>query len=157
MNIITESQIEEFAKELLEKQDYRYVYAPDDGMLERDSYEPVVLLLDRLRKVRRINLDILADQQEEAIREIQSIASLELIANNESFHCYMTEGVPVSSQRERKECGDLVWLVAFEKSVTNYFEKILSNTKQIQTLTKLRDTLLPKLMACEIKIDYFCN
>lgn len=36
----------------------------------------------------------------------------------------------------------------FEKK----FEKILSNTQQIQTLTHLRDTLLPKLMKGEIRI-----
>ncbi len=41
----------------------------------------------------------------------------------------------------------------FEKSVTPYFQKIKSNTQQIHTLTKLRDTLLPKLMSGEVRIN----
>ncbi len=40
----------------------------------------------------------------------------------------------------------------FENSVASYFEKMLSNTNQIKTLTKLRDTLLPKLMSGEFKV-----
>lgn len=40
----------------------------------------------------------------------------------------------------------------FEKIVTPYFEKIISNTNQIQSLTKLRDTLLPKLMSGEVRV-----
>lgn len=125
MTRITESHIEEFTIELLEKQGYEYIYAPDiapDGDTpERDSYEQV-LLLERLRRaVRRINPDIPAEQQEEAIREIQRIASPELLTNNETFHRYLTEGVKVSYQQEGNERGDLVWLVDFENPLNNDF------------------------------------
>jgi len=34
------------------------------------------------------------------------------------------------------------------------FEKIDNNSKKIRTLEKLRDTLLPKLMAGEVRVDY---
>jgi len=40
----------------------------------------------------------------------------------------------------------------FENSVSEYFQKIESNTNQIRTLTQLRDTLLPKLMSGEISV-----
>jgi type I restriction enzyme S subunit len=40
----------------------------------------------------------------------------------------------------------------FERSVAPYFEKMLFNTKQITTLTQLRDTLLPKLMSGEVRV-----
>jgi len=40
----------------------------------------------------------------------------------------------------------------FENSVTPWYDKIASNTNQIQTLTKLRDTLLPKLMSGEVRV-----
>jgi len=125
MTRITESHIEEFAIELLEKQGYEYIYAPniapDGDTPERESYEQV-LLLDRLRRaVKRINPDIPAEQQDEAIREIQRIASLELIANNETFHRYLTEGVKVSCQKDGNERGDLVWLIDFENPLNNNF------------------------------------
>lgn len=41
----------------------------------------------------------------------------------------------------------------FEKLISVYFERIRLNSIQICTLTKLRDTLLPKLMNNEIKVN----
>jgi len=43
---------------------------------------------------------------------------------------------------------------AFEKEVVPLFQKILINKDQIHTLEKLRDTLLPKLMSREVRVDY---
>jgi type I restriction enzyme S subunit len=40
----------------------------------------------------------------------------------------------------------------FDNMVTPYFEKIFSNNNQIRTLTRLRDTLLPKLMSGEVRV-----
>jgi len=52
MTRITESEIEEFAIELLEKSGYQYAYAPDiapdSDTLERNRFEDV-LLLERLQ------------------------------------------------------------------------------------------------------------
>ncbi len=42
----------------------------------------------------------------------------------------------------------------FENSITSYFQKMLANKSQINTLEKLRDTLLPKLMSGEIQVKY---
>jgi len=41
----------------------------------------------------------------------------------------------------------------FEVNVKPYFGKMFSNQKQIQTLTKLRDSLLPKLMSGEVRVE----
>ena len=49
INKIAESQIEQFAIELLEHQGYQYVYAPDSDTPERARFEDVILL-ERLRK-----------------------------------------------------------------------------------------------------------
>ncbi len=40
----------------------------------------------------------------------------------------------------------------FQQITEPCFEKILSNQKQIRTLEKLRDTLLPKLMSGEVRV-----
>lgn len=42
----------------------------------------------------------------------------------------------------------------FNIIITSYFSKIRSNQVQIQTLEKLRDTLLPKLMSGEVRVDF---
>ena len=45
-------------------------------------------------------------------------------------------------------------LEKFDTQVEDWVRKILANTKQIQTLEKLRDTLLPKLMSGEVRVQY---
>lgn len=45
-------------------------------------------------------------------------------------------------------------LEKFDTQVEDWVRKILANTKQIQTLENLRDTLLPKLMSGEVRIQY---
>lgn len=43
-------------------------------------------------------------------------------------------------------------LRAFQSQIKSIFDKLLSNAKQIQTLEKLRDNLLPKLMSAEVRV-----
>jgi hypothetical protein len=45
----------------------------------------------------------------------------------------------------------------FQEWVTPHFKKIKSNQTQIRTLTALRDTLLPKLMSGEIRLNYYSD
>jgi type I restriction enzyme S subunit len=40
----------------------------------------------------------------------------------------------------------------FQIEIKPIDDKVISNTKQIQTLTNLRDTLLPKLMSGEVRV-----
>lgn len=125
MTKITENIIEAFAIELLDKLGYEYIYGPDiahDGINpERNSYAQV-LLLGRLQSaVKRINHSIPVDSQEEAVKEIQRIASPEMLTNNETFHRFLTEGIPVSKQVDGNERGDRVWLIDFKNPYNNDF------------------------------------
>ena len=122
---ITESAIEKFAIELLEKSGFHYIYAPsiapDSETPERASFADA-LLLERLQTaVGRINQSIPADIREDAIRQIQRLGSPELIANNETFHRLLTEGVNVSFQKKGDSRGDLVWLIDFNNPENNDF------------------------------------
>lgn len=125
MTKITESAIELLAIQRLESLGYAYLYGPDiapDSMTpERASFEQV-LLLNRLRKaVRRINPDIPVDAQNEAIKEIQRIASPELLVNNECFHRLLTEGIPVTKRVSGDDRGDRVQLIDFKHPHNNEF------------------------------------
>jgi len=125
MSRITESAIEEFAIELLERQGYQYIYAPDiapdSDTPERERFEDV-LLLKRLRKaVGRINPGIPADAREDAIRQVRRLNSPELISNNEAFHRMLTEGINVSYRKDGAVRGDLVWMVDFNDPENNDF------------------------------------
>lgn len=124
-NKITESAIEQFTIELLEKQGYHYIYAPDiasdSDTPERESFEDV-LLLERLRTaVGRINPSIPSDVRKNAIKQILRLNSPELIANNESFHRMLTEGIKVNYQKDGSSRGDLVWLIDFKNPENNDF------------------------------------
>jgi type I restriction enzyme S subunit len=44
-------------------------------------------------------------------------------------------------------------LKQFDEEMQSLFNKVKSNTIQIRTLTQLRDTLLPKLMSGEVKVE----
>lgn len=125
MNKITESAIEKFAVELLEKSGCQYSYAPsiapDSETPERESFEDV-LLLERLQTaVGRINPSIPADIREDAIKQIKRLGSPELIANNEAFHRLLTEGINVTFQKDGHSRGELVWLVDFNNPENNDF------------------------------------
>jgi len=45
-------------------------------------------------------------------------------------------------------------ILRFEQSVSQYFKKMFLNKSQIRTLEKLRDTLLPKIMSGEVRVEY---
>lgn len=125
MTRITENHIELLAIECLEALGYSYVYAPDiaaDGDTpERENYEQV-LLISRLQKaVRKINPSLATEVLNEAIKELQRIASPELLTNNETFHRYLTEGIPVSKRVDGDDRGDRVWLVDFNDPYNNEF------------------------------------
>ncbi|MCB0507123.1 MAG: type I restriction endonuclease subunit R [Flavobacteriales bacterium] len=125
MTRINENTIETFAIEMLKTLGYQYIYAPniapDAEHAERDNFEQV-LLLNRLQNaVKRINPDIPADAQAEAIKEIQRISSPELLTNNETFHRLLTEGIPVSKRVDGDDRGDRVWLIDFKNPHNNEF------------------------------------
>lgn len=125
MTKLTENTIEQFSIDLLQRLGYNYVYAPtvapDGETPERESYSDV-LLLDRLQAaIRRINPKVNPSSRDEAIKEVQRINSPELLANNESFHRLLTEGIKITYNDKGDERGDLVWLIDFKNPEKNEF------------------------------------
>lgn len=143
---MTESEIELFTIELLEKLKYQYIYAPDiapDGEKpERQSFEDV-LLVERLQEaVGRINPKVPVEAREEAIKQIQRINSPELIANNEAFHRILTEGIKVTYQKDDNSRGDLVWLIDFDNTENNDFVVANQFTVVENNVNKRPDVIL---------------
>ncbi len=122
---LTESAIEAFAIELLEKQGYQYIYgpsiAPDSDTPVRASFEEVILTERIKAAVARINPTVPADARDDAVKQITRLNSPELIANNEAFHRLLTEGIKVTYQKDGQSRGDLVWLVDFHEPENNDF------------------------------------
>jgi type I restriction enzyme R subunit len=141
-NKITESAIEQFAIDLLEKSGYQYIFGPDiaparEGQVpraqdaqerlpdsetpERQSFEDVLLLERLTAAVARINPNVPVDAREDAIKQLLRLNSPELIANNEAFHRMLTEGIKVNYQKNGNNRGDLVWLIDFSSTENNDF------------------------------------
>jgi len=143
---ISESAIEAFAIELLEKQGYQYLYGPDiapGGVNEeRKSFEDV-LLFDRLKRaINAINSRVPLEAREDAIKQIQRFGSQDLIVNNESFHRMLTEGIKVSYRKEGVERGDLVWLIDFDHPENNEFLVVNQYTVFEGNINKRPDVVL---------------
>lgn len=146
MKILTEDAIEKFAVEILQSCGWEYVHglaiAPGAEQVERDNFQQI-LLTSRLRKaVHHLNPAVPADAQEQALRELTRICSPELLTNNEMFHRYLTDGVPVSYMKDGEEKGDYVWLFDFAHPENNEFLVVNQYTIVENNQNKRPDILL---------------
>lgn len=125
MSRLTESAIEDFAIKLFERQGYSHIHAPDiapdSDTPERRRYEDVILTVRLEQALGRINPSLPANVLQTALKEVQRIQSPDLLANNETFHRLLTEGVSVTYQKEGSDRGDLVWLIDFANPDNNDF------------------------------------
>jgi type I restriction enzyme R subunit len=87
MNKITESNIETFAIEILQKLGWEYVHglalAPGAECAERESFEQIILTQRLCKAVARLNRDIPADAQEQAVQNVLRIYSPDMLQINE--------------------------------------------------------------------------
>ena len=146
MTKITESEIEQFAIELLEKKGYSYTYgpaiAPDSEAPERQSFEDVILLNTLRDILPTLNPTLPPDALEDALKQLLRLNSPELIANNESFHRMLTEGITVNYQKNGVKRGDLVWLVDFQNPENNDFQVVNQFTVIENNVNKRPDVIL---------------
>lgn len=146
MSTLTESKIEEFAIGLFEQLGYSYFYGPDiapDGICpKRASFEEVVMTENLRSAVYRINPKLSQEVCDEAVSKVLRIASPDLLANNETFHRMMTEGISVSVHKDGAERGELVWLVDFDNPQNNDFTVVNQFTVIENNHNKRPDVIL---------------
>lgn len=125
MTKLTESAIEEFALDLFQQLGYSYLYGPDiapDGEHQERQHYDEVLLIGRLEAaLKRINPTVPHDVLQAALKDVQRVHSPDLLANNETFHRLLTEGVKVSYQHDGAERGGLVSLIDYANPANNDF------------------------------------
>lgn len=125
MTKLLESDIEQLAIERLQTKRWDYLYGPDiapDGENPlRFSFDEVVLRGKLEQAVKRLNPKLADEVRDEAVKTVLRIASPDTLANNETFHRLLTEGVPVSTYQDGMERGERVWLVDFEDPWNNEF------------------------------------
>ncbi len=125
-SILTESEVEDVALEILSELGYKILHgldiAPDGINPQRKSYSDVVLV-ERLRDaVDRINPNIPEEPREEAIKKVLRTQSPQLIINNQNFHKKLVEGVDIEyRKKDGKVANDKVWLFDFKNPQNNEF------------------------------------
>jgi len=128
-NKITENEIELFSIELLEKQGFEYIYAPniapDSQTPMRESFEDVILKEKLQNSLTAINPTLEYDQIEYAVKQIERLKTTELLTDNEAFHKMLTEGITVEVQKDGVTRGEIVKLIDFDDISNNDF--VVSN------------------------------
>ncbi len=124
--IMTESEVEEVALDILSELGYKIIngldIAPDGISPERQSYSEVVLIERLKNAVDKFNPDIPEEAREEAVKRLLRSESPKLIANNQHFHKMLVDGVDVEYRRKDGSiAGDKVWLFDFENPENNEF------------------------------------
>lgn len=146
MTKITENNIETFAIEALQSLGWEYVHglsiAPGAEHAERESFEQIILP-HRLRKaVARLNPDIPADAQEQAVQKVLRIYSPDLLHNNETFHQFLIEKIKIPYQQDGYERSYEVSLIDFDNPLNNELLAINQYTIIENNQNKRPDILL---------------
>ncbi len=146
MTKLNEAAIETLAIQLLQRQGYTHLYAPDiapdSDTPERQRYDQI-FLTDRLEAaLHRINPTIAPNNIQTALKELQRSQSPDLLTNNEICHRLLTEGIPVSYQKDGNDRGDLVWPIDFAHPENNEFVVANQFTVIENNQTKRPDLIL---------------
>ena len=123
MNGFSEDIVESAGIETLKSLGWFYLHgsiiAPDGPSPQRSSYSEAVLLKRLQARVAQINPAVPADVCAEAIRQVLSVKSHNLVEENRRLHVALTEGVSVEHRDKGRIKGEKVWLIDFDNLDNN--------------------------------------
>ena len=125
--IITEEDVEENVLAILKSLDYDIIrgsnedYLPGGSSALRSYYKDVVIV-DKLRyALKKINPTVSDEARELAIKQILRSESQKLIADNESFHKMLTDGISIPVKKGGEERHIIVNLFDYNDPENNEF------------------------------------
>ncbi len=128
--LITEEHVEENVLDILKSLDYDIIrgsneeHLPGGSSALRSDYKDVVIV-DKLRyALKKINPSVSEEARELAIKQILRVESQKLIADNESFHKLLTDGVSIPIKKGGEERHIIVNLFDFENLENNEFSAV---------------------------------
>jgi type I restriction enzyme R subunit len=145
---IHESDVEENVLDILESLGYEIIrgenedYLPGGRLALRSDFKEVVLV-DRLRRaLAEINPSVPEEARELAVKQVLRSESQRLIADNESFHKMLVDGVDVPIQSEEGEAYRKVWLFDFQNPGSNDFLAVNQFTVVEKDIERRPDVIL---------------
>lgn len=146
MTKMTESDIELMTIEQLQDLGYDYLYGPDIEPISAGevlrSYNQVILESKVLEALTRLNPHLGVDKCEEALKQITTITSPDLLSNNQAFHRLLTEGINIEVSKDGQTQGELAWLIDFNAPANNEFIVINQSTIKEERRTRRPDIIL---------------
>lgn len=125
MSILNESDIEQNLIDLLIAQGYLYYYgsdiAPYSSNPQRESFGSVVLEKHLKESLFRLNPNLPELAINDAYLHIINLGSNDLMANNEKFHNYLTDGIDLEYFKAGNSKGIKVKLIDLENISNNTF------------------------------------
>jgi len=95
--------------------------APDSDNPQRKNFDSVVLENELLKSIERLNPGIPESALNEAYQKVLSLGTEDIMENNERFHTYLTNGVPVEFVKDGASKGVNVNLLDIETPDNNSF------------------------------------
>jgi type I restriction enzyme R subunit len=115
MAYLYESEIEEMAIEELQALGYTYVsgndLTPDTAPFERKSFADVILRERCISALKRINPHLPDGAIEAALKALYQVVGTFQVTDNERFHRYLTDGIPVEYRKNNDVVGDNAYLI----------------------------------------------
>src|SRR3989454_29040 len=127
LKAIHESDVEENVLAILESLGYEIIRGDDEDYLPggrsalRPDYRDVVLVKRLRDALKKINPSITEEAREQAVKHVMRSESQKLVADNESFHKLLVDGVDVPIQSEGEERYRKVALFDFDNPENNDF------------------------------------
>ena len=138
MNILTEDEIEQIALQTFEEQGYEII----NGISLERAYNEVVLTSRLVDAIAKLNPSIPHEVQEEAVKNVLRVQHTTLLANNETFHKLLTEGVDVKGRENNQNKTFKVWLMDFDNPLNNDFVAVNQFTIVEKHTNKRPDIIL---------------
>jgi len=146
--IITEEHVEENVLDILKSLDYDIVRGSDEECLPggssalRPDYKDVVLVDKLLCALRKINPSTPEEVRELALKQILRSESQKLIADNESFHKMLVDGVSVPIKKDGEERHVIVKIFDYENIENNEFSAVNQFTIVENNIERRTDVIL---------------
>jgi type I restriction enzyme R subunit len=125
MNVVSESEIEQIALDILsEDLGYTLLFGPDitEGDNKERDYSEIILSARLKKAIDKLNPAIPRDAREEAFKKVLRTETVSLFDNNQAFHRMLTEGIDVKfSIGDGKSKTDKVWLIDYAHPENNEF------------------------------------
>ena len=95
--------------------------APDSDNPQRKNFDSVVLENELLKAIEKLNPGVPSSAITEAHQKVLNLGTEEIMENNERFHIYLTNGVPVEYTKDGEAKGVNVDLLDIENPENNSF------------------------------------